>query len=173
MNPSRSSHLQRFCNLLSSGCGSGYARRAPGTWGSLAALLLWLLAYYAGSAPDVTAHLWITLVVTAVGVCVVHQSLRGSASSDPGWIVIDEWAGMSIALLGVNFQSGSQLLVAFAAFRFFDVVKPGPVRWAERVPGAVGVMADDLVAGVAACGVVQILVPLAHRLGEGWGGLVW
>jgi phosphatidylglycerophosphatase A len=120
----------------------------------------------------VVLHLWITLVVTAVGVCVVHYSLRGRASADPGWIVLDEWAGMSIALLGVNFQSSSQLLAAFAAFRFFDVVKPGPVRWAERLPGAVGVMADDLIAGLAALGLMQLLVLLGRWCGEGWGGFV-
>ena len=123
--------------------GSGLVPVAPGTAGSVAALLpglalLWLspLALAAGVG-----------VVTAVGLWAVHAARAGD---DPGWVVIDEVAGMWIALLALPHPSVAGALVALAAFRLFDIAKPGPVGWAERLPGAVGVMADDVLAGALA-----------------------
>ncbi len=125
---------------MASFCGSGLAPVAPGTAGSLAALLpglalLWVspLALLAG-----------VVVVTGVGLWAVHEARAGD---DPGWVVIDEVAGQWIALLALPYPSVAGALAAFAAFRLFDIAKPGPVSWAERLPGALGVMADDVVAG--------------------------
>jgi phosphatidylglycerophosphatase A len=77
---------------------------------------------------------------------------------------------MFTALVAANPWSLSQVVVAFVAFRMFDISKIGPVRSAERLPGAYGVMMDDLVAGVLAWVVVQGLVPIARAYGLPWGG---
>jgi len=70
-----------------------------------------------------------------------------SATSDPQWIVIDEWAGLYLALFGIAPLEWRWVFFAFVLFRIFDAVKIGPVGWAESLPGAWGIMADDLVAG--------------------------
>ncbi len=69
------------------------------------------------------------------------------ADADPGWVVIDEVAGQWITLLGLREPTPLGLLAAFALFRTLDIAKPGPVGWADRRRGAVGVMADDVIAG--------------------------
>ena len=123
--------------------GSGLAPVAPGTVGSLAAL------------PPGLALLWISpgalaagaVLVTAIGLWAVHAARAGD---DPGWVVIYEVAGQWIALLALPAPTALGALAAFAAFRLFDITKPGPVGWAERLPGAVGVMADDVLAGALA-----------------------
>jgi phosphatidylglycerophosphatase A len=115
--------------------------------GSLAALL-----------PGV-ALLWVSHAALAAGVLVVvalglWAVGAAHAGDDPGWVVIDEVAGQWIALLGLAHPSVPGVLAAFAAFRLFDVVKPGPVRWVERLPGALGVLADDVLAGLLAAALV-------------------
>ena len=127
--------------------GSGLAPVAPGTAGSLAALLPGLALLWVGPAALAVG----VVVAAAVGLWAIRAA---GASDDPGWVVIDEVAGQWIALLGLAHPSLLGALAAFAAFRLFDVAKPGPVGWAERLPGAVGVMADDVLAGVLAAMVV-------------------
>ena len=71
---------------------------------------------------------------------------------DPGWVVIDEFAGQWLALVGLARASFIGLLAAFLIFRLLDIAKPGPIGWADRQSGAAGVMADDVIAGaIAAC----------------------
>ncbi len=123
--------------------GSGLVPVAPGTAGSLAALLPGLALLWVSPA----ALLAGVVGVTAVGLWAVHEARAGD---DPGWVVIDEVAGQWIALLALPAPSVAGALAAFAAFRLFDITKPGPVGWAERLPGALGVMADDVLAGVLA-----------------------
>ena len=127
--------------------GSGLVPVAPGTVGSLAAL------------PPGLALLWVSPTALAVGAVLVTgiglwavQAAR--AGDDPGWVVIDEVAGQWIALLALPHPSVLGALAAFAAFRLFDIAKPGPVGWAERLPGALGVMADDVLAGALAAALV-------------------
>lgn len=87
------------------------------------------------------------------------------SNSDPGWIVIDEWAGMSVALFGVYTQelsySSAQLalhvVLAFTLFRFFDILKPWPIILFERIPGALGIMMDDIVAGAITSSIILLL----------------
>lgn len=147
----------------------GHLRPAPGTWGSAAAVLLaWGLHNVGG--------FWLlffaTLAITALGWWAVGEATRGSADKDPSEIIIDEVAGQWIALWPVSL--GAQMagadfwalwpgvLTAFIAFRAFDILKPGPVGWADRQEGALGVMADDLIAGWMAALVVAVLAFLAH-----------
>jgi phosphatidylglycerophosphatase A len=84
--------------------------------------------------------------------------MRGTPeSSDPQWIVIDEWAGLFVALAGLTPSNWTTAFVAFILFRVFDASKVGPVAWAEQLPGAYGVMADDLVAGILTAGCIAAM----------------
>jgi phosphatidylglycerophosphatase A len=71
-------------------------------------------------------------------------------ADDPGWVVIDEFAGQWIALLGVGTIAPLEIAAAFVLFRVFDILKPGPVGWADRRHGIFGIMADDIIAGALA-----------------------
>lgn len=134
--------------MVASGVGSGYSRIAPGTCGSFAALLVWGLLYYLAPVGFSASSLTLLAIVTVVGVVAV-ASLVGlsSTTSDPQWIVIDEWAGLYLALFGITPLEWRWVVFAFVLFRIFDAFKIGPVGWAESLPGAWGIMADDLVAG--------------------------
>jgi phosphatidylglycerophosphatase A len=131
----------------------GYAPIAPGTAGSLAALMLWGgVRAFGGDATE----LWLLGIVVAVGVWAASVSERHFQKTDPGTVVIDEVAGMLLTLLWLP-VSWVGVLAGFFAFRIFDIVKPFPARAAERLPGGWGIMVDDLVAGVYAHLVVRLL----------------
>lgn len=148
-------------------CFVGLLRPAPGTWGSAVALpLCWAVHVLTGFPGVVIA----TLLITALGLWAIGQQADGE--TDPPEIVIDEVAGQFIALwpvsAGIAISGAAPLalwpgwIAAFLAFRLFDIWKPGPIRRAEQLPGAKGVMADDLVAGVAAAIVVTAAAALFH-----------
>ena len=143
--------------LISSGFGSGYAPKAPGTVGSIAAVLAWLLLSWLGILPSILSQAIAALVVAIVGTWATSISLDEEGGEDPQWIVIDEWAGIFIALIGTSATSSLHVALAFALFRLFDILKPGPVGKAEDLPGAFGVMGDDIVAGVFALIVLSVL----------------
>ncbi len=135
------------------GLGTGLSPVAPGTVGSLAALVAGVAIL--GVAP---ALLPLAAVVAVLG---GWWAVRESgAQADPGWVVVDEVAGQWIALLPLALLPAAaawnppSLLLAFLAFRALDILKPGPVGWADRQEGAFGVMADDVIAGVLAALVV-------------------
>ncbi len=149
--------------------GAGRLRPAPGTWGSAAALpLFWALWTLGG--------LWLVLLaipaVFLAGLWATAEMTRGAADPDPSEIVVDEVVGQWIALLPVAVgaaHAGAPILAlwpgwiaAFVLFRLFDIRKPGPVGWADRRHGPVGVMLDDVVAGILAALGVAVLGALAH-----------
>lgn len=148
---------------LCSGCGSGYALKAPGTCGSIAALVFWWLLSDLEMLQGILPQLTLVLVVTAVGTIAVGVALREEREDDPQWIVIDEWAGLFVALLGVAPTQVGLALTAFMLFRVFDASKIGPVGWAEKLPRQYGIMADDLVAGA-----LSALAVWTVRLGWAW-----
>ncbi len=129
--------------LIASGLGCGFARRAPGTVASAAAAAVGLLLLAIGPAA-----LALGAVVAVIGGWRVVT--LATSERDPAWVVIDEVAGQWIAMLALPGPSVAGALAAFALFRLFDIAKPGPVGWAERLPGALGIMADDVVAGAMA-----------------------
>lgn len=158
--------------LIATVGGVGHLRPAPGTWGSLVALpLAWGLHALGGPLLLVIA----TLVVTGLGWWAVGIETRDSTDKDPSEIVIDEVAGQWIALWPVSIGAAMSvaaftalwpgIVVAFVAFRALDILKPGPIGWADRQPGALGVMADDLIAGWLAALVVAVAAFLAHLPG--------
>lgn len=140
-----------IANLIASGLGSGYGSKAPGTVGSMVFLLLWLLFYSVNQDPFFFFTFSVALAV--VGTFTVHIVLtEGDADDkDPKWVVIDEWAGLALSLLPIyinpSFPPHILALFLFTAFRFLDILKPFPVSKLEALPGAFGVMADDIGAG--------------------------
>jgi len=149
--------------------GVGYLRPASGTWGSLAALPLAWLVYVVGGV-------WLVVVLGAAlfaaGVWATAEMTRGSDNHDPSEVVMDEVVGQWIALLPVLIGAahvGAPALalwpgwvVAFLAFRLFDIWKPGPVGWADRRNDPLGVMLDDVIAGVFAAITVALAAAVVH-----------
>jgi len=128
--------------------GIGFLRPAPGTWGSAAVLPLALLPGWVSLAA--------ALVFAVAGYWAVAR--LPEATADPGWIVVDEAAGQSLALAAASGWVGA--LLAFALFRAFDILKPGPVGWADRQKGPFGVVADDVIAGALAAAILLLLAAL-------------
>ncbi|MEM8880139.1 MAG: phosphatidylglycerophosphatase A [Pseudomonadota bacterium] len=149
--------------------GVGYLRPAPGSWGALAAIALAWLLHAIGGFWFVFAA---TFVMAVIGHRAIQACLPDMTSNDPSEIVVDELVGQWIALWPVSFGAmfagvplgalWPGLLTAFIAFRVFDIWKPGPVAYAERLSGARGVMADDIVAGWLAALVVAVIGAVAH-----------
>jgi phosphatidylglycerophosphatase A len=102
---------------------------------------------WAGVLSSSLSHIVFAAIVIVVGTAAIRLSLRSDGSKDPQWIVIDEWAGIFVALIGTEASRFWHVLLAVVLFRIFDISKVGPIRRAEALPGAVGVMADDVVAG--------------------------
>ncbi len=138
--------------LVSSCLGCGFLRPAPGTIGSAFGVGVFLLVL-------VDRPLWVQIVAvllaTGVGVWSATATSRELADGDPSEVVIDELAGVWIALLAANTPLGWG--VAFLAFRVFDILKPFPANVAESLPEGWGIMADDLVAGGYALALVWVL----------------
>jgi phosphatidylglycerophosphatase A len=129
---------------IASGFGAGLSPKAPGTVGSIVALLPWLLLrglpplYYALAV----------LETFAIGVWAADRVIRAIRIDDPGVIVIDEWIGMWIALFMAP-SGWPWAVLGFVLFRVFDIWKPWPVRWADRaLHGGFGAMLDDALAGM-------------------------
>ena len=138
--------LKNPVHLLAFGFGSGAAARAPGTWGSLAAIPLW----YAFAWLPWQAYWAVVLVAFLVGIWLCGKTATDLKVHDHGGIVWDEFVGMWI-VLGVFPDQIVGVLMAFALFRLFDVVKPWPISWLDdRLPGGLGIMIDDVVAGFMA-----------------------
>lgn len=154
--------------LITTVGGIGLLRPAPGTWGSAAGLGLGVALHMAGG-------FWLLLGATFAVIALGYWAIRaevGESDQDPSEIVIDEVAGQWVALWPVSFGAWMMgaditalypgLLSAFVVFRLFDILKPGPVGWADRQHGAFGILADDLIAGWLTAMVVAVLAVFAH-----------
>ncbi|MDP1665722.1 MAG: phosphatidylglycerophosphatase A [Methylobacter sp.] len=132
--------------FLAFGFGSGLAKKAPGTFGTLAAVpIYWLFAQ-----TNLFVYSLLTLIVTVVGIRICDIAAKKLDEHDFGGIVWDEIAGYLITLWLVPF-SWQAMVLGFILFRFFDILKPWPIRWADRqVHGGLGIMLDDVLAGVIA-----------------------
>ncbi len=155
--------------LIATFFGAGLLRPAPGTWGSLAALPAAWVLHLAGGPLALAAGLALAF---GAGLWAARVETEGGDDPDPSEIVIDEVAGMFVALLPVSVGAAMQgvpvlalwpgIVAAFVLFRLFDIWKPGPVGWADMRHDPLGLMLDDVIAGVfAALGVVA-LAALAH-----------
>lgn len=134
---------------VAAGFGSGWLPKAPGTWGSLAALPV---GYGLLQAGGLLLLCVITLLTLIVGCWVCSVVLPQLEDEDPGWIVVDEWVGQWVTLAMVVWlfeMSVVNWLLVFLAFRGFDILKPFPIRQVEHLgPPWWSIMADDLLAGV-------------------------
>lgn len=145
--------LKNPVHLLAFGFGSGAARRAPGTWGSLAAIPFW----YALALLPVTGY-WLTVVAAfVVGIWLCGKTADDLKVHDHGGIVWDEFVGMWI-VLGFFPDTLYGVLACFVLFRLFDIWKPWPIGWLDaHLPGGTGIMVDDVVAGFMALAVIVML----------------
>ncbi|MBT5232045.1 MAG: phosphatidylglycerophosphatase A [Methylococcales bacterium] len=141
--------------LLAFGFGSGLAKKAPGTWGTVAAVPLFLV--FMLLEPSLPVFIVVTVVMFIAGVWICDQAEKQLGLHDPGNIVWDEIVGyfVTMFMLPVTWQ---WLLAGFVAFRFFDILKPWPIKWAdERCQGGFGVMFDDVIAGIMACSLLHLV----------------
>lgn len=156
----------RWAWLLATFFGAGYLRPGPGTYGSVAATSLWLIAGWVVHHNTVTLT-WITAVgvalATAAGIPAATRVAREAGRPDPGFVVIDEVAGQWLALLLMP-PLWPNALLAFILFRFFDILKPPPIRQLEALPEGTGIMVDDLGAGVFALAAGQLCLYLLAKL---------
>ena len=160
-------------------CGVGFIPIAPGTFGSVVGIGAWaiirggilaILWRFAGRnnlnliliiSGLIAAELVAVILITFAGIWAASRVERMHGAKDPQKVVIDEVAGQFIALIAVplSLQTWWTILLAFLLFRFFDIVKPYPARKFEDLHGGLGIMADDLVAGVyAAIGVAALVI---------------
>ncbi len=145
--------MNKIIMALATGCGVGMIPGAPGTWGSLAAFIPW---FFIKNFP-LPAYLLILLFVFILGFFVSGSAEKILDRPDAGPIVIDEILGMFITLTLVPGGPGSWIL-GFALFRFFDIFKPFPVSWFDRkIHGGIGIMMDDVMAGLYALAVLQLI----------------
>jgi phosphatidylglycerophosphatase A len=139
--------------------GVGRLKPGPGTWASLVATAIWYTGLEALHLSNGTA-VWLTLagalLVVLIGIPAATIVERESGRTDPGFVVIDEVAGQWVTLAAARVGIG-YALAALVLFRFFDIVKPWPVRQLERLKGGTGIMFDDLGAGVYGLLVILLL----------------
>ena len=146
-------HLGDPAVLVCCGFGSGFLPKAPGTWGSLLALLIWWLVL----APlAFWLQLLVCLVVFLLSIPLINVVGRRYGVGDDPSIVVDEFVGLWIVLAGVP-QHWTWIVAGFVGFRLFDMLKPWPISLLDaRVHGGIGVMLDDLVAGLFTLIVLRI-----------------
>ncbi|MBP2279759.1 phosphatidylglycerophosphatase A [Psychrobacter sp. PL19] len=173
--PAHASGLDRIVYWLGLGLGSGLPRRAPGTWGTVGGLIIAIPLMSLGFVP----FLIITLLSCVIGIWICGRTSELMGGHDNPHIVWDEWAGIWITLLPFSYMGVSvanfwhdvsqslsiiAIVIAFVLFRFFDIIKPPPISWADKkVAGGLGIMLDDIIAGMMAA-VVWIVVMLAMLL---------
>jgi phosphatidylglycerophosphatase A len=132
----------RLYRFIAAGFGTGYVPLAAGTVASAAAVITGV------AMTSVSPWLLVCAALLAsVGGYAAVQ--RANIQGDPGWVVIDEFAGQWITLIGLPHPTATSALIAFLLFRILDITKLGPIGWADRQHGAFGIMTDDIIAGVA------------------------
>lgn len=150
MKNERRKHLPRprsALHWLAFGGGAGLAPRAPGTAGTAAAIPIYLVV----AAQPLATYLVVAALVVAAGIWACGRTARDLGVPDHPGIVLDEIAGFLVAMTALPLD-WRWIVAGFVAFRFLDIVKPWPISLADRrVGGGLGIMLDDVIAGVIAC----------------------
>jgi phosphatidylglycerophosphatase A len=155
----------RWAWTLSTFFGTGYLKPGPGTYGSVAAVLLWYAAAHLFTPARLTlaiATALAALLITAIGIPASTLTARESSREDPGFVVIDEVAGQLFALI-LSPPNWQHAALALLLFRLFDIFKPWPIRKLEALPAGTGIMLDDVAAGLLALLTGLLLSYLHHR----------
>jgi phosphatidylglycerophosphatase A len=152
-------HKTRWAWLIATFFGIGHLQPGPGTYGSIAAVLLWYLAAHALHPSNL--HLGLgtliaALLATAAGIPAATIVARESNREDPGHVVIDEVAGQLIALIAIP-PVWPHAILSLLLFRLFDILKPPPIRQLERLPAGTGILLDDVAAGLLALLLAQLI----------------
>jgi len=145
---SKASTAPKWATAVATSFGVGRLRPAPGTWGSLAAVLLWWgLATQLPAPARIPVIIVLIVIITAVGIPSATLEARGCGKKDPSHVVIDEVGGQLMALIACPIL-WKPLMAGFILFRVFDIMKPPPIRTLERLPEGTGIVVDDLGAGI-------------------------
>ena len=147
-----------WATLVATFFGTGRLHPGPGTWGSLATVIVWAMVSY---RIPVVYRTWATLIaaaaVTIIGIPAATRVAHSSGLKDPQFVVIDEVAGQLVALIAVPL-AWKTFLAGLILFRVFDIWKPFPIRRLERLPDGTGIVVDDLGAGLYALVVMHLLL---------------
>jgi len=143
--------------FLSTGLFVGKIPVAPGTLGTLVGIIPVLIYWNKGGQYQLLNQISITMAVFLIGIWASTVVVETFREKDPEYVVIDEIAGYMVAMIGFE-PTWQHLVMAFVIFRFFDILKPPPIKYFERLPSGLGVMADDIVAGIYSWVVMFILV---------------
>ncbi len=146
----------KMAMLLSTWFGAGLIRFAPGTWGTLAGLPVFFFLKDLG----VVVRCLFLGILTYIAVWAANRCRILVNREDPPMVVIDEVAGITIATLLLPFSTAN-IILSFFIFRLFDIIKPFPVKQMERLPGGIGIVADDLMAGIYAYLSVRFLTAVS------------
>jgi phosphatidylglycerophosphatase A len=154
--PSARARAPLWAKLVATFFGTGLLRPGPGSWGSAATVLLWwLLSGWISPNWQPAATILLAAAAILAGIPAATHMARASGLKDPQFVVIDEVAGQLITLIAVP-VSWKSLLLGFILFRGFDIVKPPPVRQLEHLPEGIGIVLDDVGAGLYALVIMQV-----------------
>jgi phosphatidylglycerophosphatase A len=146
----------RLCLIYASALYIGYIPGMPGTYGSLATVLVYFAVYHFSGRILPALHLSAVCLISLAGVLASAEVSRSTGKEDPSFVVIDEVAGQLLTFLFLP-VSVLNLVLGFMLFRVFDIWKPFPIWKLESLGNGVGIMADDLLAGVYANVILQLM----------------
>ena len=149
--------LSNPVHFLALGFGSGLLKPAPGTWGTLSAVPLYLITMHFMAA-DSVAYLLLIFSSFLLGIYLCGRTAEDAGVHDHGAIVWDEIVGFFITMIAIP-ANWLTLVLGFVLFRVFDIIKPWPISWLDKkVHGGLGIMLDDVLAGVFACLVLHLVM---------------
>ncbi|MDR3229249.1 MAG: phosphatidylglycerophosphatase A [Puniceicoccales bacterium] len=143
----------------------GMRMPAPGTWGSAAGMLFYVLIFKSRNTLDTWAsYLGILTAAVLVAIVICGIAEKHFKKKDPGQVILDEFVAMPLVFVGVESFVGKEgnywflwMLGGLVAFRFFDIVKPFGIRSLQKLPGGLGIVIDDLAAAAASCALLHIV----------------
>ena len=154
MQPDPQRILSNPVHCLAFGFGSGLAPKAPGTFGTLAAVPLFLLLSYL----SLSEYIFVVIFASAVGIYFCDKTAKDLRVHDHPGIVWDEFVGFWITMIAVPVTWWS-IVLGFALFRLFDIWKPWPIKWVDKhVHGGFGIMLDDVLAGLLSLASLHLLI---------------
>ena len=145
--------METLSKIYLSWFGVGFIRKAPGTWGSLAALPLcfWMASF------SITIKIILIALLTLLAIATAQNYQTTHKLHDPQWIVIDEVIGMLICTLFLPQQLNYFWLIAFILFRFFDIIKIWPASWFDRLHHGAGTILDDVISAIYALSLLLVI----------------